>query len=129
MKSSNNKRPISPHLTIYRPQLTSVLSILHRITGLGLFVGLFLVILWFLAISLGESYYTFYNAIMVSWPVKLVLIVSTWAIWYHTCAGIRHLIWDLGIGLETKYINLSAWVVIVLSAFLFLLTIFFSWNI
>ena len=128
MQSNNEKRPMSPHLTIYRPQFTSVLSILHRITGLGLLVGLLLVALWFLSVSLGESYFTFYNKIMLSWPVKLVLIASTWGIWYHTCAGIRHLFWDMGIGLETKYINISAWGVLALSAVLFATTLFFSWD-
>ena len=129
MESNKQNRPISPHLTIYRPQFTSVLSILHRITGLGLLLGLLLVALWFLAVSLGESYFIFYSEIMLSWPVKLVLIASAWAIWYHTCAGIRHLFWDMGIGLETKYINISAWAVLVLSAFLFSITLFFSWDV
>ena len=100
METRNERRPLSPHLTIYRPQLTSVLSILHRITGLSLLISAVLVILWFFSIAMGEEYYIWYSEFVISIPCQLILILSIWAIWYHTFTGIRHLIWDTGHGFE-----------------------------
>jgi succinate dehydrogenase / fumarate reductase cytochrome b subunit len=124
----NENRPISPHLTIYRPQFTSVLSILHRITGIGLMVAVLLIAIWFLTAALGETYFNVFNGIILSLPVKTILALSVWALWYHACAGVRHLLWDIGIGLEIKYINVSAWFVLIISFLLFILTLFLSWG-
>lgn len=93
-------RPLSPHLTIYRPQLTSMTSILTRITGNALLLGALLVVWWLLAASTSEEYFAFADAVLTSWFGDLVLSLSVLALWYHTLAGLRHLIWDAGYALD-----------------------------
>ncbi len=110
-----NPRPLSPHLTVYRPQINSITSILHRITGVGLVPGAVLVVWWLLAASSGDEYYQFVDSVLLSWPGRLVLIGSLWALCYHFCTGIRHLIWDTGAGYSIRDINLSGWVVVAAS--------------
>ena len=122
-------RPLSPHLTIYRPQFTSVLSIMHRITGVGLVVSLLLIILWFVALSLGPEAFELIEIIFASIIIRFVLVSSVWALWYHTCTGIRHLIWDFGYGLEVDWIRPSAYVVLFLSTFLTFMTFYVGWSI
>ena len=104
---NRGNRPLSPHLTIYRPQYTSVLSILHRITGSALTLGMVLAVWWLLAAATGEEYFEFVNGLATSWIGNLVWIGSTWALAYHFCNGIRHLIWDMGHGLELDQSELS----------------------
>ncbi|MCZ4354222.1 succinate dehydrogenase, cytochrome b556 subunit [Roseovarius aestuarii] len=87
-------RPLSPHLTIYRPQLTSMTSILTRITGNALLVAMLLIVWWFLAAASSPEYFAIANGVLTSWFGDLVLFLSLWALWFHTLAGIRHLIWD-----------------------------------
>ncbi|SIS64836.1 succinate dehydrogenase, cytochrome b556 subunit [Phaeovulum vinaykumarii] len=93
-------RPLSPHLQIYRPQLTSVTSILTRITGNGLIITAFLVVWWLLAAATGADSFATADAVLTSWFGDLCLAASTWALWYHFLAGLRHLYWDAGKGLE-----------------------------
>jgi succinate dehydrogenase / fumarate reductase cytochrome b subunit len=93
-------RPLSPHLQIYRPQLTSMTSIFVRITGNALLVGALLIVWWFLAAATSAEYYAFADAVLTSWFGDLVMTLSLWALWYHMLGGIRHLIWDTGRGLE-----------------------------
>ncbi|MDD9716957.1 succinate dehydrogenase, cytochrome b556 subunit [Dinoroseobacter sp. PD6] len=95
-------RPLSPHIQIYRPQLTSVTSILTRITGNALLVGALLCVWWLIAAAAGPQYFAFVDGIVTSWFGKLVFLGSIWALWYHTLAGVRHLIWDAGYGFELK---------------------------
>ena len=97
---NRGNRPLSPHLTIYRPQLTSMTSILVRITGNALIVGAFLVIWWLLAASTSAEYFEIADGLIRSWFGKLIMLGSIWALWYHTLGGIRHLIWDNAIGLD-----------------------------
>lgn len=99
---NRGNRPLSPHLQVYRPQLTSVTSILVRITGNGLIVGALLVVWWLLAAATGPEYFATADAVLRSWFGNLVLFLSLWALWYHTLGGIRHLIWDSGRGLDLK---------------------------
>lgn len=120
-------RPLSPHLTIYKPQFTSVLSILHRITGIGLVLSLGLLLIWFTCLSLGPTAFRPINILFDTIFIKLILALSTWALWYHTCAGIRHLIWDLGYGLEAERINLSAYLVLLASLSLTLFSFYLWW--
>ncbi len=127
METEKSERPLSPHLTIYRPQFTSVLSILHRITGLSLAFSTFLVVFWFVSIALGKTYYLAYSTFILSKPVQLLLILSIWAIWYHTCTGIRHLFWDCGLGLQLEWIGPSSFVILVFSTGLSIFTIYFGW--
>jgi len=121
------KRPLSPHLTIYRPQLTSVLSILHRITGIALLLAVILIVIWFGAVALGPYYFNRIDTVFDHILVRLILVSATWAIWYHTCTGVRHLIWDAGYLLETKWINPTAYVVLFSSFSLTALTVCISW--
>ena len=95
-------RPLSPHLTIYRPQLTSMTSIFTRITGNALLLAALLVVWWFLAASTSPEYFAFADGLITSWFGDLVMTLSLWALWYHTLAGVRHLIWDTGRGLDVE---------------------------
>ena len=122
-------RPLSPHLTIYRPQFTSVLSIMHRITGVGLVLSLLLIIIWFVALSLGSEIFTFIEIIFNSIFIRVILASSVWALWYHTCTGVRHLIWDLGFGLEVEWIAPSAYLVLFCSLLLTFITLYVGWSV
>ena len=122
-------RPLSPHLTIYRPQFTSALSIMHRITGVGLVLSLLLIIIWFVALSLGSEMFNFIEIIFSSIFIRVILASSVWALWYHTCTGIRHLIWDFGYGLEAEWITPSAYLVLFCSLLLTFITLYVGWSV
>ena len=111
------ERPLSPHLQIYKPQITSVLSIMHRITGVALTFGMVLVVLWITTLSLGESFYEYYVFFIKSWFGNLILIGFTFAFFYHLSNGIRHLFWDFGYGYELN-IALITGVTVLISAFI-----------
>ena len=95
-------RPLSPHLSIYRPQLTSMTSILVRITGNALIVGAILIIWWFVAAATGPAAFARANYVITSWIGKLVMLGSLLALWYHLLGGLRHLIWDSGRMLDVQ---------------------------
>jgi succinate dehydrogenase / fumarate reductase cytochrome b subunit len=99
---NRGNRPLSPHLQVYRPQLTSITSILTRITGNALLVAALLIVWWLLAASYGPDYFATADAALTSWFGDLVLALSVLGLWYHTLAGVRHLIWDTGHGFEVK---------------------------
>ena len=121
--TDHSNRPLSPHLTIYRPQLTSVSSILIRITGNALIFCVFLNIWWLFAAATSEQYFIFADAILTSWVGELVLLCSLWAIWYHFLGGVRHLIWDRAIGLDLKTAEIFGWIVVIGSFLLTILTV------
>lgn len=102
---ASSSRPISPHLQIYRPQLTSVLSITHRGTGVALCVGLLALTYWLVSLAIGPAAYAQAQAIAGSFFGRLLLFLWTFAFFYHLANGIRHLFWDAGMGLdlETAY--------------------------
>jgi succinate dehydrogenase / fumarate reductase cytochrome b subunit len=102
MRSTEAKtaRPLSPHLQIYKPQITTSLSILHRITGVGLAFGFFVLVGWLVALAGGPESYGLFTACAQSIPGKIVLFGLTLAFFYHLCNGIRHLLWDIGLYLE-----------------------------
>ena len=110
-----SERPLSPHLQIYRPQLTSVLSITHRATGIALAAGTGLLVYWLLALAGGEASYEAARAALGSWFGRLVLFAWTLALTYHLCNGIRHLGWDLGFGLDIDTTYLTGKVVVAAS--------------
>ena len=112
MTQDPENRPLSPHLTIYRPQLNSVLSIMHRITGIVLFVGLVLLILWFFSLALGQVSFELFGVLINSLIGRLILIGSLCALWYHFFAGVRHLFWDIGIGFNLLWVKRSSYAVI-----------------
>ena len=116
MTSSN--RPLSPHLQVYRPQLTSILSITHRATGMALSFGIILLIAWILATAAGENYFNTVNSIITSWFGKLVLVGFTWALFYHLCNGVRHLFWDAGFGFELSTVYKSGYATVAASVLL-----------
>ncbi|QIE46818.1 succinate dehydrogenase, cytochrome b556 subunit [Pseudohalocynthiibacter aestuariivivens] len=116
-------RPLSPHLTIYRPQLTAISSILTRITGNALIVTALLIVWWLLAAAAGPQYFETANAFITSWFGDLVLTLSLWAVWYHYLAGLRHLIWDAGRGLDIKTAETLGWICVIGSVVLTILTI------
>lgn len=108
-------RPLSPHLFIYRPQLTSLLSVFHRGTGAALGVGAVLLVAWLMAIASGAEAYTLATTLLGSWLGQLILLVITWMTAYHFCNGIRHLVWDVGRCLELSSVYRGGWLVIVMS--------------
>ncbi|WP_029005093.1 succinate dehydrogenase, cytochrome b556 subunit [Azorhizobium doebereinerae] len=87
-------RPISPHLQIYRPLFTMVMSIVHRITGMALYFGTVLLVWWLLAAASSPNAYTTFANVAGSWIGRLVLLGFTWALIHHALGGVRHLIWD-----------------------------------
>ncbi len=93
---NRGNRPLSPHLTIYRPQLTSASSIMVRITGIAALVLSFFVVWWLLAAATSENSFTFIDGLMRSWLGDLVMFAGAWAIFYHMLGRLRHVIWDLG---------------------------------
>ncbi|MFZ5789487.1 MAG: succinate dehydrogenase, cytochrome b556 subunit [Pseudomonadota bacterium] len=117
---TTNDRPLSPHLQIYRPQITSVLSILHRITGMALAAGSLLLVYWLIAAAAGAEAFATAQALIGSVPGRLLLFGWSFALFFHLANGIRHLFWDMGLGFELKTVTLSGWTVVIAS---FLLTL------
>ena len=120
-------RPLSPHLQIYRPQLTSVLSILHRATGIALGVGTLLLVYWLIAVAAGPAAYDVAQGLIGSWLGRLLLFGWTVAFFYHLANGVRHLAWDAGYGFEIRdayrsgYAVLAATAVLTVLAWLYVL--------
>ena len=123
MSNMNENRPLSPHLSIYRPQLTSVTSILVRITGNALIVGAGLIIWWLLAAATSKESFECANAVLTSWFGKLIMLGSIWALWYHTLGGVRHLIWDNAVALDIPTAEKLGWTVVVGSFVLTAITV------
>ena len=119
---NRGNRPLSPHLTIYRPQLTSITSIFVRITGNALLVAA-LMIVWFVAAAAGPDAFVTADGFMRSWFGDLVLFLSTWAVWYHMFGGIRHLIWDMGYMLDVDKSETAGLVMIIASVLMTVLTV------
>lgn len=119
---NRGNRPLSPHLQIYKPEWTMVLSISHRIAGVGLTLGAVLVCWWLLAAATDQAYFETVDGLMTSWIGNLVLIGSTFALWYHFCNGLRHLAWDAGFGFALKDAEKSGKVAVAGAAVLSLLT-------
>ena len=109
---ARNNRPLSPDLQIYRPQLTSVLSISHRITGIALSIGTILLISWLIVAAAGPQAYSFLQGFMRSWLGLPLLFGWTFSFFFHLCNGIRHLVWDAGYGFELRTIYASGWSVV-----------------
>lgn len=113
MAASN--RPLSPHLQIYRPQMTSVLSILHRITGVGLGLGAILLVYWVVSTAAGPDRFAAAQALMGSWFGTLILFGFSVALFFHLANGVRHLFWDAGYGFELRSAYASGMAVLVLT--------------
>ncbi len=100
-------RPLSPHLQVYKPQITSMLSILHRLTGVALAFGLLLFAWWLGAAAYGPDAYEAMRGFLGSWFGQLLLFGWSAALFYHLCNGIRHLFWDFGYGFGNRQVTLT----------------------
>jgi succinate dehydrogenase / fumarate reductase cytochrome b subunit len=120
--SRTRARPLSPNIQIYRPQLTSVLSIANRITGVVLSICAIVLISWLVAAARGPQAYSSFQGIIVSWPGQILLLAATFAFFLHLCGGIRHLVWDSVRGFELREIYASGWIVVAASTLLTLAT-------
>ena len=109
-------RPLSPHLTIYRWPISMTLSILHRMTGVALSVGLIVLTFWLFALSIGAPAFEQVTALLGSIVGRLLLMGFSFAFFFHLCNGIRHLFWDVGKGFEMRQVTASAWSVVVASS-------------
>ncbi len=111
-------RPLSPHVSIYRKQITSVLSILHRITGVALSLGGLLFLYWIVAAAYGPQAFGTAQSVIGSPVGRLVLIGFTFSLFYHLLNGIRHLSWDVGLGFELATLRVTGWSVVALAVVL-----------
>jgi succinate dehydrogenase / fumarate reductase cytochrome b subunit len=98
-------RPLSPHLQIYRPMLTMMMSIIHRITGVGLYFGIILLVWWLTAASISDGYFDFVQGFFGHWFGRLLLFGFTWALIHHALGGLRHLLWDTGRGFDLTLVE------------------------
>ncbi len=119
------QKPLSPHLQIYKPQLTSILSILHRLTGLGFTVGLILTCAWLYALSKGPDAYGNFCSWLNQPFVKAIIYLILASVYYHMLNGIRYLVWSLGKGFELSSVYSSGWVICALVFVLTVLTMCF----
>jgi len=115
-------RPLSPHLQIYRPQLTSLLSVTHRATGIFLSLGIPFFLYWLWSLASGQDTYAGAGEFFSSFIGRSLLLLWTFAFFYHLCNGIRHLFWDAGKGFELEDAYRSGWLVVAASAALTLLS-------
>ena len=107
-QNKSSSRPLSPHLQIYRPMLSTAMSIFHRITGVALSLGIILLVWWFTAASTSDDYYNFVNSLFAHWLGRLVLFGFTWALMHHILGGFRHFLWDTGRGFALNKVELLA---------------------
>jgi len=112
---ADDQRPLSPHLQVYRPQVTSVLSIFHRLTGVVLAFAALLLTYWLASAAYGPESFERAQMVMESWFGRLVLFGFTFSLFYHLCNGIRHLGWDLGWGFDLIKLRVTGVLVIIAS--------------
>lgn len=111
-------RPLSPHLSIYRQEITMVMSIVHRATGVALYAGTVLLAWWLIAAATGPGYHAYVQGLLATVPAKVVLLGFTWALFHHMLGGLRHLIWDTGRAFAPAGTNALGWLTIVGSVIL-----------
>ncbi|MCW9045848.1 MAG: succinate dehydrogenase, cytochrome b556 subunit [Alphaproteobacteria bacterium] len=119
---TTGNRPLSPHLQVYRPQVTSVVSILHRITGVGMAFGSIFFVYWIGAAAYGPEAFAASKELMTSWLGIMFLFGWSFAAYFHMCNGIRHLFWDVGLGFEKEQYASSGRAVFVCSIILTIIT-------
>ncbi len=117
------ERPLSPHLQIYRWHIPMLTSILTRITGHALVAGVLLGVWWLLAAATSDAYFATADAVATSWFGDLVFTGSLWAVWYHYLAGLRHLYYDAGHGLDIPTAEKLGWACLIGSVVLTVITI------
>jgi succinate dehydrogenase / fumarate reductase cytochrome b subunit len=121
----NRSRPLSPHLQIYKPQITSILSIFHRLTGISLSIGSFIIVAWIVSLSMGVESYSYFMSIVDNWFIQTIIFGFAFALFYHFSNGIRHLFWDAGLGFELKSVYISGSIVVLNAIILTTLTLYF----
>lgn len=109
------ERPMSPHLQVYKISFTMIMSMMHRISGFILYLGSFLFLTWYLSIFFGQDAYSFVNQLFSLSIVKLALFLFTWIFFHHLFGGIRHFIWDVGLGFDLNSIEWLARLTILFS--------------
>jgi succinate dehydrogenase / fumarate reductase cytochrome b subunit len=119
-------RPLSPHLTIYRPQITSMLSILHRGTGIALYIGAFVLAAFIICLGYGEKCFTAWVDFFKTPAGTFMLFAWMFCLYYHLFNGIRHLMWDIGKGFAMPNVNISGMVVLFVSLTLTFTTFFIT---
>lgn len=107
--------PLSPHLQVYKWQLSSLLSITHRMTSIFNFIGLSLFALWIIMLFMGDTVFNYFEIFAATFVGKFIFVGITWSFSYHLLNGIRHLFWDMGYGYELKIANISGIIVLCLS--------------
>ena len=115
---ASNNRPLSPHLQVYKPQLTTFMSITHRATGIALAVGTLMLVFWLIAAATGETAFNEVQAFLGSIVGRLLLLGWSFALFYHLCNGLRHLFWDAGKGFEIETAYMTGHIVIAASILL-----------
>ncbi|NND22437.1 MAG: succinate dehydrogenase, cytochrome b556 subunit [Silicimonas sp.] len=120
---NRGNRPLSPHLTVYRPQLTSMTSIFTRITGVAMLLAGLLIVWWFLAAATSPEYFATVDGLITSVLGDLIMTLSVLALWYHALAGLRHLIWDSGRALDVETSEKLGVAMMILSVVLTILTV------
>ncbi len=125
-KQSHSSRPMSPFMfgSVYRWQISSVTSLIHRATGVGLTLTFVLLTLWTISVASGGWLNSLMHFLITSWLGKLAMLLSIWALWYHFLNGIRHLVWDLGYGFDLDVAAKSGMGVIIGSVALTIFTLF-----
>ena len=104
-----DNRPLSPHLSIYKPIPTMVMSIMHRITGVALYLGTLIFAWWLFAAATSPAYFEWVNGLLGSFVGRLILFGYTWALMHHLAGGLRHFLWDTGRGFDKHFSTKLAW--------------------
>jgi len=107
------ERPLSPHLQTYKWSLTMAMSILHRITGVALYLGTILLVWWLIAAASGPTAYATFQGFTTSFIGRLIVFGYTWALMHHLLSGVRHLVWDLGYGFGKKEREWLTWAALI----------------
>ena len=121
--------PLSPHLQIYRWQITSVLSILHRVSGVVSSIGSVVLVTWLLSIGIGEEAFNFINLIFFSFFGRAVLIGITLAVCFNALNDIRHLFWDYGYGFSLNIVKITGWLIVIMSVTFTVLIWLFAYEV
>ena len=125
---SSTSRPLSPHIQIYKPQLTSVLSITHRATGIFLCLGAVVFAWWITALAIGPEAFGTVRSALDSWPGRLLLVAWTFSFFFHLGNGVRHLFWDAGYGFEIRTAYASGKAVVVVSIAMTIIAIAIAYS-
>ena len=122
------ERPLSPHVFHYKWAYTMTLSILHRVSGLALALGLIGLVAWLVSIGLGGAQYAALQSVYLSWPLQVLIAIAIVTLVYHFCNGLRHLAWDFGWGYERHQARRSAAIVVVATVIISVACLYFMFR-